>query len=128
MYHKVEIKFYLNLHLLFCFNSLTLTKRSCFGIVPFQVALAGAQIQLKDLVCNASMLRRFLTVEDGGVAMDDLQTQLCNQPADALQEAERIFLSQLDFTKLFTVGVSDMPALPLASFSHDKELRVSLVS
>lgn len=82
--------------------------------MPFQVAIAGAQMQLKDLVCNASMLRGFLTSEDGGVAIDDLQTQLCNQPADALQEAERIFLSQLDFTKLFTVGVSDMtPALVL---------------
>lgn len=85
-------------------------------------------MQLNDLVCNASTLRRFLTVEDGGVAMDDLQTQLCNQPADALQEAERIFLSQLDFTKLFTVGVSDMSALSLASFSHDEELCVCLAS
>lgn len=86
--------------------------------MPLQVALTGGQMQLKDLVCNASMLRRFLTVDAGGITIDDLQTQLCNQSADALQEAERLFLSQLDFTKFFTVGVSDMtPGLSLRAFS-----------
>lgn len=80
-------------------------------VVSFQVALAGAQLQLQDLVCNASMLRRFLTADDG-VAFDDLQTQLCSQPAGVLQEAERLFLSQLDFTKFFSVGLGDIgPAL-----------------
>lgn len=78
-------------------------------MLSFQVAFAGAQLQLKDLVCNTSVLRRFLTVDDGA-AMDDLQTQLCRQPADILQEAERLFLSQLDFTKFFTVGVGDIAA------------------
>ncbi|XP_034439364.1 phospholipid-transporting ATPase ABCA1 isoform X2 [Hippoglossus hippoglossus] len=68
----------------------------------FQVSVAGAQMQLKDLVCNASMLRQFLTVDGGEAAMNDLQTQLCDLPADVLQEAERLFLSQLDFTKFFT--------------------------
>ncbi|XP_053285794.1 phospholipid-transporting ATPase ABCA1 [Pleuronectes platessa] len=68
----------------------------------FQVALAGAQLQLKDLVCNASMLRQFLTVDGGEAAMNDLQTQLCDLPADVLQETERLFLSQLDFNKFFT--------------------------
>ncbi|XP_034738177.1 phospholipid-transporting ATPase ABCA1 isoform X2 [Etheostoma cragini] len=68
----------------------------------FQVSVAGAQMQLKDLVCNASMLQQFLTVDGGEVAMNDLQTQLCNLPADVLREAERLFLSQLDFTKFFT--------------------------
>lgn len=93
-----------------------------FGIVSFQVALAGAQLQLKDLVCNASMLRQFLTVDEG-VSIDDLQTQLCSQPADILQEAERLFLSQLDFTKFFTVRVSDItPALSVASHSLSSPL------
>uniref|UniRef100_UPI0037E9C7B4 phospholipid-transporting ATPase ABCA1 n=1 Tax=Semicossyphus pulcher TaxID=241346 RepID=UPI0037E9C7B4 len=68
----------------------------------FQVAVAGAQLQLKDLVCNASMLRQFLTVDRGEAAMNNLQTQLCSLPVDVLQEAERRFLTQLDFTKLFT--------------------------
>ncbi|XP_060933642.1 phospholipid-transporting ATPase ABCA1 [Limanda limanda] len=68
----------------------------------FQVAVAGAQLQLKDLVCNASMLRQFLTVDGGEAAMNDLQTQLCDLPADVLQETERLFLSQLDFAKFFT--------------------------
>lgn len=61
-------------------------------------------MQLKDLVCNASMLGQFLTVDGGEDAMKDLQTQLCNLPADILQEAERLFLSQLDLTKFVTVG------------------------
>nr|XP_043900156.1 phospholipid-transporting ATPase ABCA1 isoform X1 [Solea senegalensis] len=68
----------------------------------FQVAAAGAQMQLKDLVCNATMLRQFLMVDGGQAVMNDLQNQLCNLPADILQEAERLFLSQLDFSKFFT--------------------------
>uniref|UniRef100_A0A8D3BI63 P-type phospholipid transporter n=1 Tax=Scophthalmus maximus TaxID=52904 RepID=A0A8D3BI63_SCOMX len=71
-----------------------------------QVSLAGAQMQLKDLVCNASMLRQFLMVDGGEAVQNDLQTQLCDLPADVLQEAERLFLSQLDFTKLFRVRIS----------------------
>lgn len=35
--------------------------------------------------------------------MNALQTQLCGLPAELLQEAERLFLTQLDFSKLFTV-------------------------
>uniref|UniRef100_A0A673C7T2 Zgc:172302 n=1 Tax=Sphaeramia orbicularis TaxID=375764 RepID=A0A673C7T2_9TELE len=66
------------------------------------VSVAGAQLQLKDLVCNASVLGQFLTVDGGEDAMKDLQTQLCDVPADVLQQAERLFLSQLDFTKFFT--------------------------
>lgn len=73
---------------------------------PIQVSLAGAQMQLKDLVCNASMLRQFLMVDGGEAVQNDLQTQLCDLPADVLQEAERLFLSQLDFTKLFRVRIS----------------------
>uniref|UniRef100_A0A8D3BI67 P-type phospholipid transporter n=1 Tax=Scophthalmus maximus TaxID=52904 RepID=A0A8D3BI67_SCOMX len=71
-----------------------------------KVSLAGAQMQLKDLVCNASMLRQFLMVDGGEAVQNDLQTQLCDLPADVLQEAERLFLSQLDFTKLFRVRIS----------------------
>lgn len=69
----------------------------------FQISLAGAQTQLKDLVCNATMLKQFLTVDRGEAAMNALQTQLCGLPADLLLEAERLFLTQLDFRKLFTV-------------------------
>lgn len=74
---------------------------------PIQVFLTGAQMQLKDLVCNANMLKLFLTVDSGEAIMNDLQTQLCNLPTDILQEAERLFLSQLDFTKFFTVGINN---------------------
>lgn len=58
---------------------------------------------LQDLVCSVSMLERFLTVDGGEAAMNDLQTQLCDLPADTLLEAERLFLSQLNLTKLLTV-------------------------
>ena len=68
--------------------------------------MVGGQTQLKDLVCDADMLGLFLTTDRGEASMKDLQTQLCDLPADILQEAERRFISQLDFTKFFTVGIS----------------------
>lgn len=64
-----------------------------------------AQMPLKDIVCNVSMLERLLKVEGGEANMTDLQSQLCDLPADVLQEAERLFLSQLDLSKFLTVGV-----------------------
>lgn len=100
--------------------------------MSLQVALAGAQLQLKDLVCNASMLRHFLTVDEGG-SFDELQTQLCSQPAGTLQEAERLFLSQLNFTKIFTVRVSDIKSafpwlcIHLLPRCNDRELLVCRV-
>ncbi|XP_038571463.1 phospholipid-transporting ATPase ABCA1 isoform X1 [Micropterus salmoides] len=94
-----------------------------------QVSVAGAQMQLKDLVCNASMLGQFLKVDGGEAAMNDLQTQLCNQPADILQEAERLFLSQLDFTKLFTrerlmANAGDLRVISQAVTTVSQELAV----
>lgn len=71
-------------------------------------------MQLKDLVCNASMLGQFLTVDGGQAVMNDLQTQLCDLPADILREAERLFLTQLDFTKFFTVDVTEKRNLLIA--------------
>uniref|UniRef100_A0A3Q3RRV2 P-type phospholipid transporter n=1 Tax=Mastacembelus armatus TaxID=205130 RepID=A0A3Q3RRV2_9TELE len=80
------------------------------GETPGQVA----QMQLKDLVCNASMLGQFLTVDEGEAVMNDLQTQLCDLPTDVLREAERLFVSQLNFTKFFTVGIPVQGYLPFA--------------
>uniref|UniRef100_A0A4W5PTA2 P-type phospholipid transporter n=1 Tax=Hucho hucho TaxID=62062 RepID=A0A4W5PTA2_9TELE len=37
-------------------------------------------------------------------SMAELQSQLCAIPADTLQQAEQLFLSQLDFSKFFTVS------------------------
>ncbi|XP_041647195.1 phospholipid-transporting ATPase ABCA1 isoform X1 [Cheilinus undulatus] len=95
----------------------------------FQVTVAGAQLQLKDLVCDASMLRQFLAVDGGEAAMNNLQTQLCNQPADILQEAERRFLTQLDFTKFFTrerlmANAGDLRVISQAATSVSEELAV----
>uniref|UniRef100_A0A673CA16 Zgc:172302 n=1 Tax=Sphaeramia orbicularis TaxID=375764 RepID=A0A673CA16_9TELE len=78
----------------------------CLGCRCVQVSVAGAQLQLKDLVCNASVLGQFLTVDGGEDAMKDLQTQLCDVPADVLQQAERLFLSQLDFTNFIEMSAA----------------------
>ncbi|XP_029904883.1 phospholipid-transporting ATPase ABCA1 isoform X2 [Myripristis murdjan] len=95
----------------------------------FQVSVAAAGVQLKELVCNASMLGQFLTVDAGEAAMADLQTQLCDVPADTLQQAERLFLSQLDFTKFFTrerlmSNAGDLRVLSQAVTSVSQELAV----
>ena len=60
---------------------------------------------LKDIVCNASLLGQFLTAEEGEEPQG-LQRQLCALQSDTLQDAEQRFLSQLDFTKFFTVSGS----------------------
>lgn len=73
---------------------------------PLQTTLAVAEMQLKDMVCNRSVLEQLLTVDGGEAAMTDLQTQMCYLPADVLQETERLFLSQLDLTKFLTVSIS----------------------
>ncbi|KAG8003116.1 ATP-binding cassette sub-family A member 1 [Nibea albiflora] len=95
----------------------------------FQVSMAGAQMQLKDIVCNASMLRRFLTVDEGEAAMNELQTQLCDVPADILQEAERLFLSQLDLSKFVTrdllmANAEDLRVISRTVTSVSRELAV----
>uniref|UniRef100_A0A7N6FCH4 ABC transporter domain-containing protein n=1 Tax=Anabas testudineus TaxID=64144 RepID=A0A7N6FCH4_ANATE len=95
----------------------------------FQVALSGAQMQLKDLVCNTSMLGQFLTVGGGQPVTNDLQTQLCDLPADILQEAERLFLTQLDFTKFFSrdrlmANAEDLRIISQAVTSVSQELAV----
>ncbi|XP_020558036.1 ATP-binding cassette sub-family A member 1 isoform X1 [Oryzias latipes] len=67
-----------------------------------QVARTAAQMPLKDVVCNGSLLEKMLSVEGGATNMTDLQTQLCNLPAEVLKEAESLFFSQLDLTKFIT--------------------------
>ncbi|XP_056132314.1 phospholipid-transporting ATPase ABCA1 [Lampris incognitus] len=94
----------------------------------FQVSLAGAGMPLKELVCNASMLGRFLTV-DGEAVTSNLQKQLCSLPADTLQQAERLFLSQLDFTKIFTrdrlmANAGDLRVISRAVTTVSQELAV----
>ncbi|XP_068174679.1 phospholipid-transporting ATPase ABCA1 isoform X2 [Antennarius striatus] len=92
-----------------------------------QVAMAGAQMSLKDLVCNASMLGRFLTVDGGEATLNNLQSQLCNLPADTLLEAERLFLSQLDLSKFVTrdrlmANAADLRIISQGVTSVSKEL------
>uniref|UniRef100_A0A3Q3E5K1 Zgc:172302 n=1 Tax=Labrus bergylta TaxID=56723 RepID=A0A3Q3E5K1_9LABR len=95
----------------------------------FQVRLPAENKLLNDLVCNASMLRQFLTVDGGEATMNGLQTQLCNQPDDVLQEAERRFLTHLDFTKFFTrdrlmANAGDLRVISQAATSVSQELTV----
>ncbi|XP_015249408.1 PREDICTED: ATP-binding cassette sub-family A member 1-like [Cyprinodon variegatus] len=70
--------------------------------LDFQAVITGLQMPLKALVCNETMLGQLLSVEGGAANMTALQIELCKLPADVLQDAERIFLSQLDVTKLLT--------------------------
>ncbi|KAJ8278672.1 hypothetical protein COCON_G00057380 [Conger conger] len=65
------------------------------------VSLAGARLQPADIVCNATLLGRYLAVGPGE-SLPELQSHLCSVPADTLQAAERLFLSQLDYSKIFT--------------------------
>lgn len=71
--------------------------------MALQVSLSGAGVRLSDIVCNASLLERFLTME-GGDSMPELQASLCAVDPDTLQQAEQLFLSQLDYSKIFTVS------------------------
>ncbi|KAM4739858.1 phospholipid-transporting ATPase ABCA1 isoform 2-T2 [Anableps anableps] len=68
----------------------------------FQAVLTGVQTPLKVLVCNATTLGQLLSVDGGAARMTALQAELCEVPADVLREAERLFLSQLDVTKLLS--------------------------
>ncbi|KAG7487889.1 hypothetical protein MATL_G00028350 [Megalops atlanticus] len=65
------------------------------------VSLAGAGLRLKEIVCNATLLGQYLTV-DHEDSLPELQGHLCAIPADTLQAAEQLFLSQLDYSKIFT--------------------------
>ncbi|XP_035267888.1 phospholipid-transporting ATPase ABCA1 isoform X3 [Anguilla anguilla] len=65
------------------------------------VSLAGAGLQLKDIVCNATLLGQYLAV-GRGESLLELQSHLCALPTDTLQAAEQLFLSQLDYSKIFT--------------------------
>ncbi|XP_076880509.1 ATP-binding cassette, sub-family A (ABC1), member 7 [Brachyhypopomus gauderio] len=70
---------------------------------PQLVALVGtAGPPLSDIICNASLLSRYLTVEDDA-SFNELQRDLCAVPADLLQQIQQVFLSQLDFGKIFTM-------------------------
>ncbi|XP_036067424.1 phospholipid-transporting ATPase ABCA1 isoform X3 [Oryzias melastigma] len=64
-----------------------------------QVARTASQMPLKDVVCNSSLLEKMLIVEGGAANKTDLQTQLCDLPAEVLKEAESLFFSQIDLTK-----------------------------
>ena len=79
-----------------------------------QVLTLAAGLPLKELVCNGSLLAQYLSVEAGDQTMSELQGALCELPADTLQQAERLFLSQLDFTKFITVITSGS----VKGFSH----------
>ncbi|KAL0181735.1 hypothetical protein M9458_024141, partial [Cirrhinus mrigala] len=65
------------------------------------VALAGGGTRLSDIICNSSLLGRYLTVEDRD-SFPELQGVLCAVPSNIMQKAEQIFLSQLDFSKILS--------------------------
>ncbi|XP_008404880.1 ATP-binding cassette sub-family A member 1 isoform X2 [Poecilia reticulata] len=67
-----------------------------------QALLNSVQVPLKDLVCNATLLGELLSVDGGAANMATLTKELCALSDDVLRDAERLFLSQLDLTKLLT--------------------------
>uniref|UniRef100_A0A3B1K2Q3 ATP binding cassette subfamily A member 7 n=1 Tax=Astyanax mexicanus TaxID=7994 RepID=A0A3B1K2Q3_ASTMX len=90
------------------------------------VALTGSGLRLSEIVCNATLLGRYLTVE-GNTSFTHLQRDLCAVPSDLLQQAERIFLSQMDFRKIFTrerllSSAADLQVLSQATASAAQEL------
>lgn len=66
---------------------------------------------LKDVVCNSSLLEKMLIVEGGAANKTDLQTQLCDLPAEVLKEAESLFFSQIDLTKFIAVSAGVIDAV-----------------
>ncbi|XP_059923489.1 phospholipid-transporting ATPase ABCA1-like [Gadus macrocephalus] len=97
-----------------------------------QVTVAALGIPLSTLVCNASLLGRYLSVGGGdAAAMADLQGALCGLQPDTLMQAERLFLSQLDFSKVFTrerlfANAGDLRIISRAATDVSKELAVLL--
>uniref|UniRef100_A0A8C9VRP3 P-type phospholipid transporter n=1 Tax=Scleropages formosus TaxID=113540 RepID=A0A8C9VRP3_SCLFO len=101
------------------------------GLLCLQLSLAGAGLPLKEIVCNASLLGQYLTVGQQE-SLSELQLALCAVPSDILQAAEQIFLSQLDYSKLFTVSTQSMGCIclipQLSSLSSFVELSTELQS
>lgn len=85
------------------------------------MSLAGDGMGLSDIICNATLLDRYLTVA-GDTSSTELQQFLCAVPSDLLQQAEQIFLSQLNLSKIFTVSVlSQMkPRIERGQHIHSK--------
>ncbi|XP_073731945.1 LOW QUALITY PROTEIN: phospholipid-transporting ATPase ABCA1 [Misgurnus anguillicaudatus] len=90
------------------------------------MTLAGGGMRLSDIVCNASLLSRYLTVSEED-SYPDLQEALCAVPSDIMQRAEQIFLSQLDFSKILTrerlrANVGDLRLISRSVSSVSREL------
>ncbi|XP_065097861.1 phospholipid-transporting ATPase ABCA1 isoform X2 [Paramisgurnus dabryanus] len=88
--------------------------------------LAGGGMRLSDIICNVSLLSRYLTVREED-SYPDLQEALCAVPSDIMQKAEQIFLSQLDFSKILTrerlrANVGDLRLISRSVSSVSREL------
>uniref|UniRef100_H3B4F4 ABC transporter domain-containing protein n=1 Tax=Latimeria chalumnae TaxID=7897 RepID=H3B4F4_LATCH len=63
------------------------------------LALAGSRLFLKEVVCNASLLKKYLTTEGTD---NRVQQNLCALPEEKLQKMEWLFLSEIDYPKVIT--------------------------
>uniref|UniRef100_A0A8D0GPC9 ABC transporter domain-containing protein n=1 Tax=Sphenodon punctatus TaxID=8508 RepID=A0A8D0GPC9_SPHPU len=63
-----------------------------------QRVLSVSRMQLKDIVCNPTLLSEILEGKEGPVS-DPLRRELCALPADTLQAMERSFFSQVDYVR-----------------------------
>uniref|UniRef100_A0A8C9TPQ4 P-type phospholipid transporter n=1 Tax=Scleropages formosus TaxID=113540 RepID=A0A8C9TPQ4_SCLFO len=128
---KAQLNFQVVRHLLVQSASVYASLFLSLGLLCLQLSLAGAGLPLKEIVCNASLLGQYLTVGQQE-SLSELQLALCAVPSDILQAAEQIFLSQLDYSKLFTVSTQSMGCIclipQLSSLSSFVELSTELQS
>ncbi|XP_028818388.1 LOW QUALITY PROTEIN: ATP-binding cassette sub-family A member 1 [Denticeps clupeoides] len=94
------------------------------------VSMVGTGLSLSDLVCNATLLSRFVAAE-GPDSMAELQESLCRLPDDVLQRAEQLFLSQLDYSRIFTrdrlrANAAELRVLSQAVISASREVAATL--
>ncbi|KAM9795719.1 phospholipid-transporting ATPase ABCA1 isoform 1-T1 [Syngnathus typhle] len=74
----------------------------------FKPSLAAPPLKLKNLLCDSKQLNQYLILDPND--LNDLQPQLCALPDDVAQDAYRIFLSQMDTSKVVRNFMAMSPA------------------
>ncbi|XP_042198563.1 phospholipid-transporting ATPase ABCA1-like [Callorhinchus milii] len=77
-------------------------------LAPEQVVLASAGGSLKPLVCNKSRLAKVLSSANKN-SFERMQQSLCAVPEETLEQAKRLFLTQVDLGKLLRDSLPSSP-------------------
>ncbi|XP_043909754.1 phospholipid-transporting ATPase ABCA7 [Protopterus annectens] len=72
---------------------------------PNILSLARSGVPLKEVVCNTSLLAKFL-MSKNKKSFSDMQAHLCALPTDQLQNMEKVFLTQVDYPRLLMEQMS----------------------